>query len=49
MEQVRATDVADLAASLLGRSEAELLGVDAESAEALVAAAQRVISALTAV
>ena len=49
MEQVRATDVADLAASLLGRSEAELLGVDAESAEALVAAAQRVISAMTAV
>jgi len=49
MEQVRATDVADLAASLLGRSEAELLGVDAESAEAMVAAAQRVISAMTAV
>ena len=49
MEQVRATDVADLAASLLGRSEAELLGVDAESAEALVGAAQRVISAMTAV
>src|SRR5665647_1930848 len=49
MEQVRATDVADLAASLLGRSEAELLGVDAEPAEALVAAAQRVISAMTAV
>ena len=49
MEQVRATDVADLAASLLGRSETELLGVDAESAEAMVAAAQRVISAMTAV
>ena len=49
MEQVRATDVADLAASLLGRSEAELLGVDAESAEAMVVAAQRVISAMTAV
>src|ERR1035437_4643224 len=49
MEQVRATDVADLATSLLGRSEAELLGVDAESAEAMVAAAQCVISAMTAV
>ena len=49
MEQVRATDVADLATSLLGRSEAELLGVDAESAEAMVAAAQRVISAMTTV
>ena len=49
MDQVRATDVADLAASLLGRSEVELLGADAESAEAMVAAAQRVISAMTAV
>ena len=47
--QVRAADVADLAASLLGLSDGELLGVDAESAEALVAAAQRVISAVTAV
>ena len=49
MDQVRATDVADLAASLLGRCEVELLGADAESAEAMVAAAQRVISAMTAV
>jgi Domain of unknown function (DUF222) len=49
MDQVRATDVADLAASLLGRSEVELLGADAETAEAMVAAAQRVISAMTAV
>jgi Domain of unknown function (DUF222) len=49
LEQVRATDVADLAASLFGRCEAELLGADAESAEAVVAAAQRVISAMTAV
>jgi len=49
MEQVRATDVADLAASLLGRSEAELLGADVGSAEATVAAAQRVINAMTAV
>ena len=49
MEQVRASDVADLSASLLGLTDGELLGVDAESAEALVAAAQRVISAVTAV
>src|SRR5450759_4550107 len=49
MEQVRATDVADLAASLLGRSEAELLGADVGSAEATVAAAQRVINAMNAV
>lgn len=49
MDQVRATDVADLAASLLGLSDTELLAADAESAEAMVAAAQRVISALTAV
>ena len=49
MDQVRATDVVDLAACLLGRSEVELLGADAETAEAMVAAAQRVISAMTAV
>ncbi|MHB8185750.1 MAG: HNH endonuclease signature motif containing protein [Dermatophilaceae bacterium] len=49
MDQVRATDVADLAASLLGLSDVELLRADAESAEAMVAAAQRVISAMTAV
>lgn len=49
MDQVRATDVADLAASLLGLSDTGLLAADAESAEAMVAAAQRVISALTAV
>ena len=56
MEQVRATDVADLAASLFGRCEVELLGADSETclapiptAEAMVAAAQRVISAMTAV
>ena len=49
MDQVRASDVADLAASLLGRSDAQLLGSDAECAEALVAAAQRVINAVSAV
>ena len=49
MEQVRATDVADLAASLLGLTEVELLRADVVSAEAMVAAAQRVISAMTAV
>jgi hypothetical protein len=49
MDQVRGTDVADLAASLLALSNSELLRADAESAEAMVAAAQRVISAVTAV
>jgi hypothetical protein len=49
VEQVRAADVADLAASLLGLPDSELLAEDAESAEATVAAAQRVISAITAV
>ena len=49
MDQVRATDVADLAAALLGLSEAGLLAADAQSAEAVVAGAQRVISAMTAV
>ena len=49
VEQVRAADVADLAASLLGLGQAELLGVDAESAEALVAATQRVVSAMMAI
>jgi Domain of unknown function (DUF222) len=49
MDQVRATDVADLAASLLGRSEVELLGADAETAEAMVAAAQRAMTAVQAV
>ncbi len=37
LEQVRGADVADLAASLLGMSQPELLGVDVESAEAMVA------------
>ena len=49
VDQVRATDVADLAASLLGLSDPELLGADVESAEAVVAAAQRVINAVSAV
>ena len=49
VDQVRASDVADLAASLLGRSDAQLLGSDTECAEALVAAAQRVINAVSAV
>jgi len=49
VDQVRATDVADLAASLLGLCQGELLAADAESAEAMVAGAQRVISALSAV
>jgi hypothetical protein len=49
VDQVRATDVADLAAALLGLSEAGLLAADAQSAEAVVAGAQRVISAMTGV
>jgi hypothetical protein len=49
LEQVRATDVADLASSLLGLPQAVLLASDAESAEAVVAGAQRVISAMSAV
>ncbi len=36
VDQVRATSVADLAASVLGLSDAQLLGLDAESAEAMV-------------
>ena len=44
MDQVRAADVADLAVSLLGLGQGELLAADAESAEAMVAGAQRVIS-----
>ena len=49
MDQVRATDVADLAVSLLALTDIELLRAEAESAEAMVAAAQRVISAMSAV
>jgi hypothetical protein len=49
MDQVRATDVFDLAASLLGVSFPEVLAADAASAQAVVAAAQRVISAVSAV
>jgi len=49
VDQVRATDVGDLAASLLGLCQGELLAADAESAEAMVAGAQRVISAMSAV
>ena len=49
VDQVRATDVAVLAESLLGLPDAELLLAGAESAEALVAAAQRVINAMSAV
>jgi len=49
MDQVRAADVADLAVSLLGLGQAELLAADAESAEAMVAGAQRVISSMSAV
>jgi len=49
MDQVRAGDVADLAVSLLGRPDVELLAADAECAEAMVAGAQRVISAMSAV
>ncbi|MEO6144054.1 MAG: DUF222 domain-containing protein [Dermatophilaceae bacterium] len=49
LDQVRAADVAGLAASLFGLSDPELLAVDAETAEALVAAAQRVINAVSAV
>jgi len=49
MERVRAADVAELAVSLLGLGQAELLAADAGSAEAMVAGAQRVISAVSAV
>ncbi len=49
VDQARAMDVADLSVSLLGRSDTELLGADTETAEALVAAAQRVINAMSAV
>ena len=49
MDQVRATDVADLAVSLFGLSDGELLAADAGSAEAMVAGAQRVINAVSAV
>ena len=49
VDQVRATDVADLAVSLFGLSDGELLAADVESAEAMVAGAQRVINAVSAV
>jgi hypothetical protein len=49
VDQVRAADVAGLAASLFGLSDPELLLADAETAEALVVAAQRVINAMSAV
>ena len=49
VEAVRATDVADLAVSLFGLPEAVLLSADAESTEVVVAGAQRVISAMSAV
>src|SRR5665811_1615119 len=49
VDQVRAADVAGLAASLFGLPDPELLLADAETAEALVAAAQRVINAMSAV
>jgi hypothetical protein len=49
MDQVRAADVADLAVSLLGLGQAELLAADVASAEAMVAVAQRVISSKSAV
>ena len=49
MERVRAADVAELAVSLLGLGQAELLAADAGSADSMVAGAQRVISAVSAV
>ena len=49
VEQVEATDVADLASLLFGLPEGVLLGVDAECAEGVVAGAQRVINAMSAV
>ena len=49
IDQVRAADVADLAVSLLGLGQGELLAADAGSAEAMVAGAQRVISSMSAV
>jgi Domain of unknown function (DUF222) len=49
MDQVRAANVADLAVSLLGLGQADLLAADVASAEAMVAGAQRVISSMSAV
>ena len=47
--EVAGADVAALAATLLALSEQELLGSDVEAAQAVVAAAQRVINAVSAV
>ncbi len=47
--EVAGADVAALAAALFGLSEGELLGSDVEAAQAVVAAAQRVINAVSAV
>ncbi len=47
--EVAGADVAALAATLLGLSSADLLGSDVEAAQAVVAAAQRVINAVSAV
>jgi hypothetical protein len=47
MDQVRAADVADLAVSLLGLGQGEMLAADVESAEAMVAGTQRVISSMS--
>ena len=49
MGEVAGADVAALAATLLGLSSADLLGSDVEAAQAVVAAAQRVINAVSAV
>ena len=47
--EVAAGDVAGLAAALLGLSAREVLGGDLASAQAVVAATQRVLSAVSAV
>ena len=49
MGEVAGADVSALAATLLGLSSGELLGSDVEAAQAVVAAAQRVINAVSAV
>jgi len=49
MDEVAGADPAALAATLLGLSSAELLGSDMQAAQAVVAATQQVINALSAV
>ena len=49
VDEVAAGDVAALAAALLGLSAGEVLGGDLASAQAVVAATQRVLNAVSAV